>query len=122
MHVGLLVATAVWHLLAAWHFGVTPERTLARTTDARPVSPIAAEIFRFLAGMNVAVALLAALAIAAPASRAVAHVVLAVANATQWAGDVRVARLGLARGGMFRQILVGDAIFTVLNAVAAALA
>ena len=49
----VLLATAACHAAAAWHFTLFPERTLARTTDERPVSPLAAELFRFLGGMNV---------------------------------------------------------------------
>ena len=92
-------------------------RTLARTTAQRPVEVIPTELFRFLAGLNVALVVLAAVAAASsvPQVVQVAGITLAVANASQLAQDLRVARLGLIRGPMFRTILVGDAVFTVAN-------
>ena len=55
--------------------------------------------------------------------RLLVAVTLAIANASQVAEDVRVHRAGLAHGFFFRQIFVGDAVFTVANlavAIAAA--
>jgi hypothetical protein len=115
----VLLATALWHALATWHFLVTPARTLARTTRERPVSPIAVELFRFLGAMNAAFIVLAVLAASAyPEGRRLAFVVLAAANLSQALVDVRVQRLGLARGAMFKQIFFGDVVFTVANVVA----
>src|SRR5688572_19662180 len=103
----VLLATAAWHGLAAWHFGLKPERTLARTTAERPISPAAIELLRFLAGLNLALVVLALGACVTPGpAQRLAAVVLAVANASQAAIDVRVQRRGLARGPMFRQILI----------------
>jgi hypothetical protein len=53
------------------------------------------------------------------ASRWPALTALAVANLSQFLVDVRVRRLGLAHGAMFLQILIGDAVFTLANIVAA---
>lgn len=111
----ILALTALWHALAAWHFTVTPHRTLARTTAERPVSPLTAELFRFLGGMNVAAVVLAVAAVLQADIRTVAALTLAVANGSQLLQDLRVRRLGLARGPFFLQILVGDAVFTAAN-------
>jgi hypothetical protein len=114
----VLVATAGWHALAAWHFGLFPERTLARTTEQRPVQALPSELFRFLAGLNASLVVLALAATAlGTEARALAALVLCVANATQFVQDLRVQSLRLARGPMFRTILVGDAIFAVVNLV-----
>lgn len=116
----VLVLTALWHLAAAWHFTLFPERTLARTTEERPVNRLAAELFRFLGGMNVGFVVLALVACGlGPDARFVAAIALAVANASQAVQDVRVSRLGMARGPFFVQILVGDLLFTGLNIAAA---
>ena len=115
----ILGLTAAWHALAAWHFGITPERTMARTTLDRPVGLIPTELLRFLGGLNAALLVLALLACALPDARFVAVITLAVANASQAVQDFRVMRLGHVRGAMFRQILVGDCLFTVANGVAA---
>lgn len=118
----VLALTAVWHLLATWHFTFRPERTLARTTRDRPVSPLAAELFRFLGGLNFALVVLALAALALPRAACwPVFVALTAANASQLIVDVRVQRLQLAHGPFFRQILVGDAAFTLLNAAALAL-
>jgi hypothetical protein len=115
----VLVLTAVWHALAAWHFTVTPERTLARTTRERPVSTLGSELFRFLGGVNAALVVLAvAAAFGSADTRALAALVLCVANASQLLQDLRVRRLGLAAGPMFTQILIGDALFTLANGAA----
>ena len=115
----ILVLTAVWHALAAWHFVVTPARTLGRTTHERPISPIAIELFRFLGAMNLAFVALGLLAAAGIwHGQRLACVVLAIANLSQAVVDLRVQRLGLARGPMFRQIFVGDTLFTAANVVA----
>jgi hypothetical protein len=114
-----LISTALWHGLAFWHFTFYPERTLARTTAERPISPIAVELFRFLGAINVSLVVLPLVALALPGStRWVVHLSLAVANASQAIVDVRVQRLGLARGPMFMQILWGDTAFTSLNLAA----
>lgn len=122
MHMGfsaVLVATAVWHFLAFWHFTFHPARTLARTTRERPVHPVSTELFRFLGGINAAIVVLALASVATPPDhRWPAFLALAVANLSQLLVDLRVRRLGLAQGGFFLQILVGDAIFTVVNAAA----
>ncbi|MFO0748032.1 MAG: hypothetical protein U1F43_20585 [Myxococcota bacterium] len=113
----VLVLTAAWHALAVWHFTATPARTIARTTHERPVSPVAVELLRFLGAFNVGYAALALLAaFVFPASRPLAFVVLALANVSQAIVDLRVQRLGLARGPMFKQILAGDVVFTIANA------
>ncbi len=118
----ILACTAVWHALATWHFTFFPARTLARATSERPVNLVAAELFRFLGAMNVAFVVLAAAAIfAAVDARRLAHVTLIVANLSQLVIDVRVQRLGLARGAFFLQILAGDALFAALNGLALAL-
>jgi len=114
----VVILTALWHALAAWHFAVQPARTLGRTTAERPVSPIAIEILRFLGAINLGFVVLGALAAAWPEARSAAFVTLAVANLSQAVVDLRVQRLGLARGPMFRQILVGDVAFTVANLLA----
>lgn len=119
----VLVLTALWHGLAAWHFGLYPARTIARTTAERPVSPIAVELLRFLGAINLGFVVLAVVAIAPFAeARRAAFVALAVANLSQAIVDRRVQRLGLARGPMFQQIFVGDVVFTAANAALAALA
>ena len=116
----ILILTALWHGLATWHFGFHPARTLAVTTSERPVSPIAMELFRFLAGLNLALVALALLSLTQPpGARLVAFAVLALANATQLLLDARVRRLGLAHGALFAQILAGDAVFTAANGAAA---
>lgn len=121
--VAVLALTALWHAAAAWHFTLFPHRTLGRSTSQRPVNDLAAELFRFLGGLNIALVALGAIACFVPPARPVAAAVLALANATQFVQDVRVKRLGFARGGFFTQILVGDAIFAVANlAVAVATA
>jgi len=115
----ILLLTALWHGLAAWHFTLTPTRTLGRTTHDRPVSPIAVELMRFLGAINLGYVALGALAATAfPEARRAAFVVLAIANMSQALVDVRVQRLGLTRGPMFRQILIGDVLFTIANVVA----
>jgi len=115
----VLLTTALWHLLATWHFLVTPVRTLARTTHERPISPIATELFRFLGAMNAAFIVLGVLAASVlPQGRLLAFAVLTVANLSQALVDVRVQRLGLARGAMFKQIFVGDVLFTIANVAA----
>jgi|GEM_PF-3154687 len=124
MNVGLVVLllTALWHALATWHFLVTPARTLGRTTHERPISPVAVELFRFLGAMNTGFVVLALLAaVVFPEARRLAYVVLMVANASQAVIDLRVQRLGLARGPMFKQIFLGDVVFTIANVVAFAL-
>ena len=119
----VLLLTAVWHALAAWHFTLTPERTLARTTRERPVSTLGSELFRFLGGVNAALVVLAvAAAFGSHDARALAALVLCVANASQLLQDLRVRRLGLAAGPMFTQILIGDALFTLANGAAWTLA
>jgi len=117
----VLVLTAAWHGLAAWHFCLYPARTLARTTSERPVNQLATELFRFLGGLNLAlvVAALASLALAV-AARWPILLGLLVANGSQLAVDLRVQRLSLVHGPFFRQILVGDALFTALNGAALA--
>lgn len=112
----VLVLTALWHLLAVWHFTFFPERTLARTTRERPVQVVAAELFRFLGGINAGFVVLALASLALPLeARWPAFAALAVANLSQALVDVRVSRLGLAHGGFFRQILIGDVAFTLAN-------
>ena len=118
----ILSLTAIWHLLATWHFLITPARTLGRTTHERPISPVAIELFRFLGAMNVGFVLLAVLAVASVEVRLVTFIVLAVANLSQALVDLRVQKLGLARGPMFQQILIGDLMFTALNLAAIPLA
>jgi hypothetical protein len=114
----ILLATAGWHALATWHFGVYPERTLARTTEERPVQVLSSELFRFLAGLNASLVVLAVAAVfLGDEARGLAALVLCVANATQFVQDLRVRALKLARGPMFRIILVGDAVFAVANAL-----
>jgi len=115
----VLVLTALWHLLATWHFAFTPARTLGRATRERPISPIATELFRFLGAMNFAFVVLPLLALTLGGeARFLAFVTLAVANASQAVIDVRVKRMGLAQGPMFFQIFVGDIVFTAANAAA----
>jgi len=115
----VLGATALWHFLAFWHFTFFPARTLARTTRERPVNVLAAELFRFLGGINLALVVLAVVSLMAPpGQRWPAFVALAVANLSQWAVDVRVQRPGLVHGPFFRQILAGDVVFTAANVAA----
>lgn len=119
----ILACTAVWHALATWHFTFFPARTLARATSERPVNVVATELFRFLGAMNLAFVVLGATAIlAGPEARRLAYLTLVMANLSQLVIDVRVQRLGLARGAFFLQILAGDALFAALNGVALALA
>ena len=81
----------------------------------------ATELFRFLAGLNAALVVLALAALFAGAEgRALALLTLAVANLSQALIDVRVLRLSLARGPMFKQILAGDVLFTALCGAALA--
>lgn len=115
----VLLLVAAWHAAGTWHFTVTPARSIARATAERPVNVVATELFRFLGGLNAALVVLALLAAWDPASRRAALLTLCVANATQLAQDVRVLRLGLARGPFLLQILAGDAAFAVLTGVAA---
>jgi hypothetical protein len=118
----ILSLTALWHLLAFWHFTLFPRRTLALTTRERPVSEVAAELLRFLGGLNLAPVVLALASLAVtPGQRWTAFLALAVANLSQLLVDLRVRRLGLARGAFFTQILVGDAFFTAANTAALAL-
>lgn len=119
----VLGLSAVWHALAAYHFTLFPGRTLARATSERPVNLIAVELFRFLGSLNVALVVLGAAALWTGAeARALALLTLAAANLSQLVIDLRVRRLGVARGPFFMQILVGDALFTALNAAAWGLA
>ena len=118
----VLALSALWHFLAFWHFALYPERTLARSTKERPVSRISAELFRFLGGMNVGMVVLALAAIALPEEhRWPAFVALMAGNLSQLVIDLRVKRLGLAHGGFFRQVTIGDAFFTLANASAVVL-
>lgn len=118
----ILACTAVWHALATWHFTFFPARTLARATSERPVNVVAIELFRFLGAMNLAFVVLGGAAIfVGLEARRLAHVTLIVANLSQLVIDLRVQRLGLARGAFFLQILAGDALFAALNGVALAL-
>lgn len=113
----ILVLTALWHSAAFWHFAIHPKRTLARATRERPVSDVSAELFRFLGGINAGFVVLALASLALPVSeRWPAFVALAVANLSQLIIDLRVKRLGLAHGGFFRQVMIGDALFTAANA------
>jgi hypothetical protein len=117
----VLVLTAAWHGLAAWHFTLYPARTLARTTGERPVNQMATELFRFLGGMNLALVVAALASLAIPvAARWPIFLGLLVANGSQLAVDLRVQRRSLAHGPFFRQILFGDALFTLLNGAALA--
>jgi hypothetical protein len=109
----VMALTAIWHLLAAWHFAFFPARTLKRTTVERPPNALAVELFRFLGGLNLALAVLAITACLVPRAALPAAIALAVANGSQALQDVRVRRLGLARGAFFHQILVGDTLFTI---------
>lgn len=113
MTTGILVATAIWHLLAFWHFTIHPARTLARTTESGASSQISVELFRFLGSINAAFVVLALASIPAPARAIFAS--LAVANLSQLVIDLRVRRMGLARGVFFQQVMVGDALFTGAN-------
>lgn len=122
MNTTVLALTAVWHALAVWHFTLYAERSLARATRERPVNVLGAELFRFLGGINAALVLLAIGAcFAGPEARALAATALCAANLSQLVQDVRVQRLGLASGAFFQQILVGDAVFAVANAIIAIL-
>lgn len=115
----VLLLTAPWHFLAFWHFTFHPTRTLARISKERPVSPAGAEAVRFLGGINAGFVVLALATIALPqAMRWPALLALTAANLSQLVVDLRALRLGLAQGSYFRQIVVGDAIFTVANAIA----
>ncbi len=122
MQLAILALTALWHGLAFWHFALFPVRTLARTTHERPVSAVAAELLRFLGALNAGFSWLAIAAIWRPEARVVAFATLAVANLSQMIVDVRVQRLALAKGAMFRHIMFGDALFTFANLVACLLA
>ncbi len=85
------------------------------------MSVLGAELFRFLGGINFALVVLALASLRSlPSSRAPVFLALTVANLSQLLVDLRVRRLQLAHGGFFRQILVGDALFTALNAAALA--
>jgi hypothetical protein len=118
----ILVLTALWHFMAFWHFALHPKRTLARATRERPVSDVSAELFRFLGGINAGLVVLALASLALPVPhRWPAFVALMVANLSQLVIDLRVKRLGLAHGGFFRQVLIGDAVFTLANAGAGVL-
>jgi hypothetical protein len=110
--------TALWHLLAAYHFTLFPERTLARITKERPVNPIAAEVVRFLGAINFAFFLLGVGACFVDQnSYWLAALVLMFANLSQAIVDNRVKQSGLAGGPFFMQIFWGDVIFTLLNAL-----
>lgn len=115
----ILVGTALWHATAAWHFGLYPARTVARTTSERPVNILTVELFRFLAGLNIALVVLAIAAIfLEPPQRWPVYLSLCVANASQFLADIRMKRLKLVHGSMFTQIFWGDAFFTLANAFA----
>lgn len=119
--VTILALTALWHALATYHFTFFPARTLARATSERPVHVIATELLRFLGSMNAAFVVLATAAVfTGSEARALAFGTLAAANLSQLVIDVRVRRLGIARGAFFVQILVGDALFAALNGAALA--
>jgi hypothetical protein len=116
----ILVLTALWHSAAFWHFAIHPKRTLARATRERPVSEVSAELFRFLGVINAGFVVLALASLALPVpERWPAFLALTVANLSQLVIDLRVKRLGLAHGGFFRQVMIGDALFTAVNASAA---
>jgi hypothetical protein len=118
----ILVTTSLWHAAAAWHFTFFPQRTLARTTQERPVNRIATELFRFLGSLNAAIALFALLLTTLPASSIwIALTGMALANLSQFAVDWRVSRLGLVQGPMFKMIFWGDGIVFALNLMAACL-
>lgn len=119
IELSILIGTALWHATAAWHFGLYPARTVARTTAERPVNVLTVELFRFLAGLNVALVVLALAAVLLdPAQRWPVYLSLCVANASQFLADRRMMRLQLVHGPMFTQILWGDAFFTLVNAFA----
>lgn len=122
IELGILISTALWHATAAWHFGLFPARTVARTTSERPVNVLTVELFRFLAGLNVSIVVLALAAVFLdPSQRWAVYLSLCVANASQFLADLRMRRLKLVHGAMFTQILWGDAFFTLANAFAMAL-
>jgi hypothetical protein len=117
----ILAATALWHAAGAWHFLFYPERTLRRTTDERPANRNAVELFRFLGGLNAALVPFALLTMLLPDSLLwIALVGFSLVNFSQFALDLRLARLKLARGALFKSITWGDGLFFAANAIAAA--
>jgi len=112
-----LLSTATWHALAAYHFTCHPHRTLQRVlTDKSLVNASFVEMLRFLGGLNVCLAVLPLLALRWPRSRLwPVYFCLFLANLSQFLQDLRVHRLKLVKGKMFRQIMLGDAIFSLLN-------
>jgi hypothetical protein len=112
----VFAATAVWHLLAAYHFILFPARTLARISRERPVSGVAQEAVRFLGAINVAFFVLGVGAcwLSSDAYWLVS-LVLMCANASQAIVDVYAKRAGIASGAFFQQILICDVLFSLLN-------
>ena len=122
MYASVLALTALWHGLAFWHFYVRAERTIAIFTYERPVSPIAGGLIRFLGGLNLAVAALAAVAI--PVRIQPMWPIfgfLALANLSQLWIDVQVHRQGLTKQRFTTTILLGDGVATVANLACALL-
>lgn len=112
----VLGLTALWHLLAAYHFALHPGRTIARYSHERPVSPVAAELIRFLGGLNLALAVLGGASFAfPPAALWPFALCFFVANLTQAVIDLQAHRKGLTRPAFLRDITLGDGIATALN-------
>ena len=87
----LFLATALWHLLAAYHFILFPGRSLARISRERPVSPIAIEAVRFLGAINVAFCFLGVGAcLVAPSAYWLVSLTLMLANLSQTLVDASV--------------------------------
>jgi hypothetical protein len=117
-HTNIYLLTALWHLLAAYHFTLFPTRSLARISRERPVNPIAAEAVRFLGAINVAFFGLGVGACFVDQSAYwLISLALMLANLSQALVDISVKRRGLAGGSFFNQILWGDLFFATLNAM-----
>jgi len=118
----VMLINASWHFLAGWHFLLFPYRTIGRyfrfsdDSKARSIDRCAAELMRFLGGLNFAICLLAAVSLlVAVEPQWVMLSFFAAANFSQFAIDVYVHRAGLTNSAFLVQILGGDALVTVLN-------
>jgi hypothetical protein len=118
MYSFIFIATALWHLLAAYHFILYPARTLARISKERPVNSVAIEAVRFLGAINIAFVVLGVGGcFVEPGSCWLVALVLLCANLSQALVDMYAKRAGMASGPFFQQILIGDFVFAGANAL-----
>lgn len=90
----LFLATALWHTSAAYFFLLRPQRVLRSLTNEAPVSPIAADVLRFLGALNMGYAVVAGAGACQATPAAGVSLVLALANGSQLAVDLYAHRTG----------------------------